>query len=372
MLKKRIAIWLHGGVGSGLYSQGQPAIHKLITDLATQYEVDIYMKSPPADDFKPSAFRIFSLKENFQPGILRWAYLILKFFRNYKHKRYDLLYGIWGYPAGVLVVMLAKILNKPSIIHLQGGDSVSISTLRYGVFYNPLRRKICLWAYKKCTCLIALTDYQVKFLREFGISRVVDIIPFGVDTALFQYEPERFQHPALRCLHVANQTPVKDQETMLRAFAFILGRSSAFLKIIGADFYNGQLKKLCAELGIEKNVSFLGAKAYADIVPYYHESDILLHTSLYEGQGLVFAEAAACGTLIAGTRVGMLADMGDDCGIIVSVGQAQELADKISAVLRRPVTIQKMQAAARKWSTNRNAEYTLAQISARINQTLMR
>jgi glycosyltransferase involved in cell wall biosynthesis len=372
LVKKRIAIWLHGGVGSGLYSQGQPAIHKLITDLAEQYEIDVYTKSPPADDFKPSGFRIFSLKKDFRSGILRWAYLIILFFRNHKRKRYDLLYGFWGYPAGVLVVILAKILNRPSTIHLQGGDSVSLPVLRYGVFYHPLRRSICLWAYQKCTCLIALTDYQVKFLREFGVSRVVDIIPFGVDTALFQFEPERFQHPALRCLHVANQTPVKDQETMLRAFAFILGRNSAFLKIIGADFYNGQLKKLCTELGIEKNVSFLGAKAYTDMVPYYHESDILLHTSLYEGQGLVFAEAAACGTLIAGTRVGMLADMGDECGIIVSVGQAQELADKISVTLQRPAAIKKMQEAARKWSTSRNVEYTLAQLSTRINQLLLR
>jgi glycosyltransferase involved in cell wall biosynthesis len=369
-LKRRIAIWLHGGVGSGPYSHGQPALHKLITDLAEQYEIDVYMKSPPSEDFKPSAFKIFSLKKEFSSGALRWAYLIILFFRNYRRKRYELLYGIWGYPAGVLVVILAKILNKPSVIHLQGGDSVSIPALRYGVFYNPIRRRICLWAYKKCTCLIALTSYQVKFLREFGIWRAVDIIPFGVDTALFKYQSGHFRYPALRCLHVANQTPVKDQETMLRAFALIHGRTSAFLKIIGADFYGGRLKKLCVELGIEKNVSFLGSKAYKDIVHYYCESDILLHTSLYEGQGLVFAEAAACGTLIAGTRVGMLADMGDECGIIVSAGQAQELADKISETIQRPVAIQKMKEAARKWSTSRNAEYTLAQISTRINQLL--
>ncbi len=81
---------------------------------------------------------------------------------------------------------------------------------------------------------------------------------------------------------------------------------------------------------------------------FYDEAHILLHTSLYEGQGLVFMEAAASGTLIAGTCVGILSDMGEDCGLRVSVKEPKLLAEKIMQALQTKNYLA-MTGAARMW-----------------------
>lgn len=369
-MKKRIAIWMHGGVGSGIYSQGQPCIQKLVKRLAAHYTIDVYMQLPPNNDFLPEGFSLFSQKPVARWGMLRWLYLFVVFYRNHQKEKYHLFYSFWGYPAGLIVVLLGKLFRRPSVIHLQGGDAAYLPSLGYGVFCHPLRRRLCVWAYSQCSCLIALTNYQIHFLRQFGVARPIHIIPYGVDTELFRYHPHRSHQSVIRCLHVGNQTPVKDQETLLYAFALLISKIPACLNFVGADFNNGRLNVLCISLGIESNVKFLGAQPYHDLPKYYHESDILIHTSLYEGQGLVFTEAAACGTLIAGTGVGILADMGEECGIITPKGDAEKLANKIIEVIQSPVRVIAMKTAARKWAVEKNENYSVNRIVEELNKHL--
>ncbi|HEY9004762.1 MAG TPA: hypothetical protein VIM75_01445, partial [Ohtaekwangia sp.] len=75
-----------------------------------------------------------------------------------------------------------------------------------------------------------------------------------------------------------------------------------------------------------------------------------------------------CGTLLAGTRVGQLADMGDSCGIIVEVGQAELLAEKIIEALRKPDYICSLRQAALQWTQKINADYTENELSSIIER----
>jgi glycosyltransferase involved in cell wall biosynthesis len=102
----------------------------------------------------------------------------------------------------------------------------------------------------------------------------------------------------------------------------------------------------------------------------YRNADILLHTPEYEGQGMVFAEAAASGTLIAGTEVGMLADMGDTCAMMVRPGQPQMLAEKIIALLTSRTDYRQMQSNAREWIQEKDVNYTVAELTRVLNELI--
>jgi glycosyltransferase involved in cell wall biosynthesis len=77
---------------------------------------------------------------------------------------------------------------------------------------------------------------------------------------------------------------------MLKACAVLKSKRVKFnLKIIGEGFLRRDLEKLAQELGVEKDVDFLGR--LEDPSQVLANSDIFLLTSLYEGFGLVLLEA---------------------------------------------------------------------------------
>lgn len=368
MKKKRVSIWIQGGIGGGLFSQGYPAIHHLIKRLALRYDIDVYSQLPANEDFIPEDFRFITLNRKVKAGSLRWVYLFLVFLYQHIRRPYRVLFSFWGYPAGAIAVILGKLVRKPSIVYLHGGDSVCIPSIPYGVFCNPGTARICRWAYRRATELLTISQYQSSVLKSQGVDRATRVVPYGIDAAIFPYKEGRFDASAVRFIHIGNHTPIKDQKTLLEAFAIIGSQIPATLTIVGPDFFGGQLKQWAVELGIEKHVNFVEPLPNERLFEYYHRADIMLHTSLYEAQGFVFSEAAGCGTLLAGTRVGQLADMGDSCGIIVEVGQAELLAEKIIEALRKPDYIHSLRKAALQWTQKFNADYTENELSSIIDR----
>lgn len=360
-MTRKMAIWLHGGVGGGLFSQGQPPIQELVTRLAEHFEIDVYSLLPPNKNFSPKTYRIIYPRWR-APRLIGWIYLAVKFFVAHNRKNYQLSYAFWGYPAGSLAVILGKPLRLPVVVHLQGGDAVKIPSLKYGVFCNPLRAAICRYTYTKCARLIALSAYQAQCLQDNDVQRPPAIVPFGPDMTKFFFEPRRFDHPVLRFLHVGNQTPVKGQRDMLETFAQLSRMMQSRLLIIGADYHDGKLKEWCHSLAIEDQVEFLGPQPHEAMPAFYHNADVLLHTPKFEGQGLVFAEAAACGTLIAGTDVGMLSDMGDNCGVIVSADQWKTLSDKLLGTVSSKERCEQLRQNALRWVQKKDVNYTVAEI----------
>jgi glycosyltransferase involved in cell wall biosynthesis len=363
-LKKRIAIWIHGGIGGGFYSQGQPCIQELVTRLSYHCDIDVYSKIPPNDDFVPDGFRIYSLTGKVQWSAFRWGYLILKFLRQYFTNRYTVLYAFWGYPAGLLVVLLSKLLAIKSIIHLQGGDSACIPDLNYGVFCNPLIKKVCIWSYSKVSILICLTEFQKINLLKNGIIRDVIVIPYGPDLDLFKFANSKFEKEMVRFIHIGNHTPIKDQKTLLKSFLKISEKQDCHLKFIGFDALNGELRKYTDELGLAKRVEFIDPVPYRKIADYFAEADVILHTSLYEGQGMTIAEAAASGVLLAGTRVGLLSDLGDTCAILSEAKDSDELADKVLHFLEHKEDMQECIKKSREWVEAHSMRWTVEKIKS--------
>ena len=368
-MKKRIAIWIHGGIGGGNFSQGQPVIGKLVAGLAMNYEVIVYSQLLPNKEFIAQGFTIHSASENTKLPWFRWLYLLLIFFNNHFKKPHQLIYSFWGYPAGLFAVALGRLFRKPSVIHLQGGDSVCMPEFRYGVFYGFMSRKLSFWSYTHSSLLIALTQFQKKNLESFGIKRRIEIIPYGPDLSMFNFHRNKFQNDRYRFIHIGNHNPLKDQATLLNAFRIISDNlKNCNLRIVGYDALNGELKKFSVQLGIDDSVEFIDQAPYEEIPGYLYNADVILHTSLFEGQATVISEAAAAGVLLAGTRVGLLSDLGDRYGLIVNVGDAQTLAEKVLNALKDLNVVFAYIRNAREWVEEHDHQWTIDRITSHIQK----
>lgn len=99
-----------------------------------------------------------------------------------------------------------------------------------------------------------------------------------------------------------------------------------------------RIGKLIDELGIRKAVILPGFIADDELVDHYALADVFVMPSKKEGFGIVFIEAAACGTpVIAGNSDGSKeALLNGEIGTLVDPDDVDTLADAISAALERP------------------------------------
>ncbi len=275
-----------------------------------------------------------------------------------------MLLGFWAYPTGFVATVLGRIFNKPVLINTLGAELANVPAIQYGLLRKRLPRRLILWTLRKSSAVLTISQFQADIIRKLGVARSVNVIPWGADTSLFLFSKKSWEE--LKILHVANLTEVKDQEMLIRTFEEIRKQRPAQLKIVGADFMKGGIQKLVLELSLEKDVEFVGAVPYSTIPQYYKWANMLVHTSLYEGQSMAVTEAAATGLLIAGTRVGILFDLGDRCGVVVEPGESKELADHILALTALPADCEQKVSNARRWSDAHDFNWTVKQFDVLI------
>ncbi len=107
-----------------------------------------------------------------------------------------------------------------------------------------------------------------------------------------------------------------------------------------------QLQKQVADCGLTERIVFAGA--ITDQYHEYQQADIFVLPSLYEGYGMVFAEALSFGLPIVGTRAGAIPEVVPAAaGILVTPADVGELAHGLYKVLTQPSCRASLQAGAR-------------------------
>lgn len=204
--------------------------------------------------------------------------------------------------------------------------------------------------------IIAVSDHthdQLRDLYKFDEDRLVTIPP-GIDTERFRPAEER--HPAVdetreSILVLSRLDPRKGIDKAIRAFAQ-LDRPEAELLIAGTGRLESSLKQLAVELGVQDDVRFVGFIPDDELPALYSSVDVFVLPSEYEGFGIVFMEAMACGTPVIGTDVGGVptAIEADETGYLVSQNAVSELADRINTLLEDAEQHDSMANRAREWA----------------------
>jgi glycosyltransferase involved in cell wall biosynthesis len=252
-------------------------------------------------------------------------------------------------------------VKRPSVVALLGAETAKVPSIGYGYLQRPIVRRLVLTTCAAASAVVVISGQQEETLRQHGFRKNVEVIPFGVEPAMFEFQRKRASSP-LRILHVANLTEVKDQATLIRGFALLKRHVDAVLRIVGPDYLNGRLQRLTAELGLEDRVEFVGAVSYATIPVHYRWADLFVLTSLCEAQNSALTEAAMSGVLLVSTPVGCIHDLGDDAAVIVRIGDPVDLAEKIRTIVKDPVEWQKKVALARAWAERHDLLWTVERL----------
>ena len=163
--------------------------------------------------------------------------------------------------------------------------------------------------------------------RDFHVRRdAVHIVPLGVDTRLFRPRGED-AGPRVRgriVTVISADSPLKGLPTLLRAVAKLVTERDVHLMVVGTP--SPATRKQAAQLDLADRVTFVSGlpdEAYARLLA---SAEIAVVPSMYEGFSLPAVEHMASGTPLIASRAGALPEVTGDAAVLVTPGDAEELA----------------------------------------------
>lgn len=279
-------------------------------------------------------------------SLLRQALAALR--REHRRQSFDLFHGLWADEPGFLAVVAGRLLHRPAVVSILGGELVGFPDIGYGGQLSRANR----WLTDRALRDAATVTVGSHYLRAIAAPHVAGprlrVLPLGVDAALFTPQPSVVQPAAtapfafhvppgagspVHLLHVASLSPVKDQSVLLDALAIVANRHPAVhLNLVGAGPLEAALGDQATRLGISDRVAFHGAVAHHRLPDYYRAADLFVLSSRYESQSLAALEAAACGCPLVATAVGVLPELLEP-DLTAPPGDAPALALAISRLL---------------------------------------
>ncbi len=188
-----------------------------------------------------------------------------------------------------------------------------------------------------------------KYRREFGPHRRYAELPYYSDLERFRRSTTAAaQQPApRRFLYSGALAARKGVDLLARGFRDIVAEGhDVHLTLLGTGDLDAQLRE---ELqGLEDRVRFVGFQDWQQLPSWYHQADILVAPSRYDGWGLIVPEGLAAGLpVIATDRMGAAIDLiepgkngwicraGDFASLARALRQAATLPDHQLEVHRR-------------------------------------
>lgn len=278
-------------------------------------------------------------------GRLRlWSDALRLIRKLHRQQAFDVLHAMWADETGLVAAWAGRLLGIPVVVSVLGGELVGLREIDYGLQRSRFSRWIVGQALGADRVIVP-GAYIYELIDQAGYrvpaSKIVKLT-LGVDAERFV--PATTPADPHRLIHVGSLVPVKDQVTLLRAFALLDPRTT--LDILGTGTEQPTLSALCAELNIADHVRFLGAVAHPDLPQHYQQASIAILSSRHEAGALTTLEAAACGLPVVSTDVGIVRDY-PSIGITVPVGDAPALAHAIQMLLDDPARRQALAQSAR-------------------------
>jgi N-acetyl-alpha-D-glucosaminyl L-malate synthase BshA len=197
-----------------------------------------------------------------------------------------------------------------------------------------------------------------EFMRDrtvdfFGVANPIKVIHNFVNCSMYQPDPEAQRKGRKRILHISNFRPVKRVLDCIEAFAQVRKEVDAELVLAGDGPDRGAAERLARDLGIQKDVRFLGKQDHMErLIPHMYALHLPSETEAF---GLAALEAMACGVPPVATRTGGVPDLITDGvdGFMEPVGDIRGQAERLTALLTDTALHSRMAAAARQTAEQR-------------------
>jgi polysaccharide biosynthesis protein PelF len=217
-------------------------------------------------------------------------------------------------------------------------------------FHLGFMRRLCALAYSEATTITPGNVYNRRWEERLGADPArIRTVYNGVDPANFPALDGEPETPTISW--VGRVDPIKDLETLLRAFALVHQEMpEARLRLFGSppkgrEPYQQRCQALAAELGVDKAATFEGR--VENIRDAYDAGSIVVLSSVSEGFPYSLIEAMTCGRACVATDVGGVTEAVGDTGLVVPPRSPAPMAEACLALLRDDEVRHRLGAAAR-------------------------
>ncbi len=339
-----------------------PALVALIGRLSADNDVHVFAlnQEPRAADWELAGAHIHNIGSH--PAYLRAIRLICKMHRA---RSFDVIHAIWSGQCGFVAAVSARLLGVPGLVHVAGGELVSIPEIGYGggrTWRGRLRESLVLRAVSAVT---AASEPTIEALSLLGVAAVR--VPLGVDLKSWPPRGPVRREPGRRAtlIHVASLNRVKDQATLLRALAELMSGGMDFnMDLVGEDTLRGEVQTLSERLGLSKVVRFHGFLTQRQMRPLMESADIMVISSRHETGPVAVLEAAVAGVPTVGTNVGHIAEWAPHAALSAPIGDWDRLAGSIRRLLEDEDLRLRIAREAHRRATREDAAFTAEQFCA--------
>lgn len=295
-----------------------------------------------------------------------------------------------GY-AGILGSLASYIEKKPYIVSEHGiytrereEDIIRSDFVEGGLkeLWIDFFKKISHIAYQQANIVTSLFQTNKTLQIELGCpEEKIHIIPNGVDINDYKklISQGKLREGGFQIGTVLRVVPIKDVKTMILAFEYVREQvPDAHLAILGgydeSPEYYEECLDMVASLHIQ-NVKFYGR---VNVKEYMPDIDLLLLSSISEGQPLAILEGMAAGIPFVSTNVGdcknLLEGNADDklgkAGMIVPAMDSKAMADAILYLIKHPEQLKNMGEVGRKRAEKYYKKESFLQQYRKLYQTM--
>jgi phosphatidylinositol alpha-1,6-mannosyltransferase len=288
----------------------------------------------------PGLFEFFKLRNP-----LVFLFCIWKILRIAKNV--DFIHSLMDYPHSFLASLVALILKKP--LFLTANGTYSLEPFR--MWPDKYFHRFALKRAQKIICISRFTEKELK--NKINISTTV-VINDGIDFKKFsnyKFTESKKDYPQV--LGVGILKARKGYHVSIPAIAEVKKKYSDIkYYIIGYQDnkrYFDLLKSLVESCSLKDNVVFLEKISDEKLLDFYYSCDVFLLTPVnikdnFEGFGLVYLEAGACGKPVIGSLNCGAEDAIVDgvTGLSVPPNDIKKTAEAILKLLDNPELAQRM------------------------------
>ena len=254
-----------------------------------------------------------------------------------QRKRLDLVHAHYALPHAVSACLARELLrgrfSLPVITTLHGTDVTILGR-------DPSTYALAKYAMTQSDGLTTVSNFLAGEIADRFQVPGVRVIPNFVDTDNFQPGAsvaglrERLAPSGEKLImHISNFRPIKQAGHCVQIFSRIRRKIRCRLVMVGDGPEVHRTQELARELGVERDVVFVGEQA--GVVDYLRVASLLLLPSKTESFGLAAREAMSCEVPVVASLVGGLPEVVDDgiSGRLLPCGDLDGMAVAAAEIL---------------------------------------
>lgn len=357
----RVALIVPGGVDRSGTHRVIPCLLWLLERLAAAHDVHVFaMRALPGDTYTLNGATIYPVGGLGGRSLPTLGAVLTE----HRREAFDVIHALWVSGPGLVGAVAGRLLRRPVLLHIPGGDLVSIPEIGYGGRRSLWERARVRLALAWATHRTAPSTVVCEAASRLGYP--AERVPLGVSREAWPPRSPRRRASGVpaRLVHVGSLNRVKDQDTLLRAVRRLADAGIDLeLDVVGVDTLDGRVQRRAEALGLASRIRFHGFLPQDRLRPVVAAAHLMLISSRHEAGPVAAAEAAMVGVPTVGTAVGQLREWAPAAAAVVPVGDDAAMAAVAMDLLRDDDRRRGMAAAAQALALAADADWSAARVA---------